>query len=112
MELLNRFKPLIKKFSNELKYEEAESDLIISFIQIIKSCEIKEIDHEGQAVNYIYISLKNKKIDLFRMYIQRNQKEYEINLDILADKSITEIEDRILIKKLLTLLTDLQKKRS
>jgi RNA polymerase sigma factor (sigma-70 family) len=110
MELLSRFKPLIKKYSNELKYEEAETDLIISFITIIKTLKIKEINYEGQAVNYIYVSLRNKKIDLFRKYVQGIQEECEINLDIVADKSIPEKEDKILIKKLLTLLTDLQRK--
>ncbi|OCL28596.1 hypothetical protein U472_00580 [Orenia metallireducens] len=51
IELLNRFKPLIKKYSNELKYEEAETDLIISFITIIKTFKIKVIDHEGNGVS-------------------------------------------------------------
>jgi len=110
MELLSRFKPLIKKYSNELKYEEAETDLIISFITIIKTLKVKEIDHEGQAVNYIYVSLRNKKIDLFRKHVQGIQEECEINLDIVADKSIPQKEDKILIRKLLTLLTDLQRK--
>lgn len=110
MELLNRFEPLIKKFSNELNYEEAETDLIICFIKIIKKLKIKKINYEGEAINYIYVSLKNKKIDLFRKHIQGVQKECEINLDILSDKSLPEKEDEILIKNSLTLLTELQKK--
>ena len=37
LELLNKFKPLIKKYSYMLNYEDAENDLILSMINILES---------------------------------------------------------------------------
>lgn len=110
-ELLAKFKPLLRKLSKELKYEEAESDLIIYFIKMIKNLELDGINYTGQAVNYIYKAMNHKKIDLFRKNIKNDfQEEVKLNLNFVAAKTNHNLEHKILLKKLLSSkTTNLQK---
>lgn len=64
--LIQQFEPLINKYSRLLKYEEAKTDLIIAFIELIYRIPILKTD--GQMVNYINKSLKNKYIRLSKAH--------------------------------------------
>lgn len=109
-EIINRFKRTIKNFSKELKYEEAETDLIIGLIEIVEKIKLSNLDlkNEGAIINYIYNSLRNKRTELYRKYIMGVNEELAINLEIIEDKSNYQVEDKIFIDDLLELLTDIQ----
>lgn len=111
VEIIYKFEPTIKKFSRELNYEEAETDLIIALIEIVKGLKLNNLKskNDGVIVNYIYNSLRIRKIDLFRKYVKGVKEEIELNLDIMENESIYQIEDGIFIKDLLNPLTDIQK---
>lgn len=110
-EIVNRFKGTIKKFSRELNYEEAETDLIIGVIETIERIKLSnlELKNEGAIVNYIYNSISNKKTELYRKHVKGINEELEINLEITEDKSNYQVEDKIFIDNLLDLLTDIQR---
>lgn len=66
--LVEKFEPLIKKYAKQLNYYCAETDLVISLLELISSINLKKFEnaHDGEVVNYIYVTLRNKKIDLHR----------------------------------------------
>lgn len=110
-QIINRFKGTIKKFSTQLGYEEAETDLIIGLIETIGKMKLSKLEskNEGVITNYIYNSIKNKRTELYRKHVIGVHEELEINLEITEDKSNYQIEDKIFMTDLLDLLTDIQK---
>ncbi len=111
VDIITRFDPTIKKYSKRLNYEEAETDLIIAFIEMLKAMNLNNFDkqNEGTLVNYIYNNIKNKHIDLFRKYIKNRKEEVEINLDIIEVIEDCNIEESIFIEDLLNKLPESQK---
>ncbi|HBB27697.1 MAG TPA: hypothetical protein DC000_00320 [Clostridiales bacterium] len=55
-----KFSKLIKKLGKIVESEEAESDIIISFLEFIKKINLKKLENSsyGEIVNYIYITSK------------------------------------------------------
>ncbi|WP_425446390.1 helix-turn-helix domain-containing protein [Dethiothermospora halolimnae] len=53
--LINKFKPLIKKYSRQLTYEETETDLVICFIEKIKKFNLNKIKNKNDAMIISYI---------------------------------------------------------
>ncbi|SHK61564.1 RNA polymerase sigma factor [Tepidibacter formicigenes] len=111
IEIINKFEPTLKKFSRELNYELAETDLIIALIEIVKGIKSSNFKtkNDGVVVNYIYNSMKNRKVDLFRKYVKGVKEEMEINLDVIENEANYQIEDGVFVKDLLNMLTDIQK---
>ncbi len=111
LEIIYNFKPTIKKFSNQLSYDGAETDLIISLIELVKEINLNKLNmkNDGIMVNLIYNSLKNKTIDLFRKNILRNKVEYGIDLDMIEDESKKDMEVNIFIHDALNILSSLQR---
>jgi RNA polymerase sigma factor (sigma-70 family) len=110
--IIKKFMPTILKFSRELNYEEAETDLIIGLLEKLPKISSKIVvnTHEGVVVNYIYQILKNKKIDLFRKYIVNVEKEI-LNDEILDLSSyIVDFNQKMEIDGYLSKLTEKQKK--
>ena len=111
LEIIFRFNYTIKKFSRELKYDGAESDLIISLIEIIKEINLLNvhIKNDGAIVNFIYRSLYNRKIDLYRKNIIGIREECTENLELIPDRSSIETETSIFFKDILKTLSVLQR---
>lgn len=82
--LIDKFKPLIKKYARQLSYDCAETDLIISLLEFIKSINPDRIRgcNDAVLVSYIARMLNNKKIDLYRSNIlnrlEETNEEYEL----------------------------------
>ena len=74
LELLNKFKPLIGKYSYKMNYEDAENDLILSVIQLIN--DMPYLNNDGQAVNYINQSIYNAYIKYIKLQIKKRENEY------------------------------------
>lgn len=110
--IIKKFMPTILKFSRELNYEEAETDLVIGLLEKLPKISNKIVmdTHEGIVVNYIYQILKNRKIDLFRKYIFNVEKEI-LNDEILDLSSyMVDYNQRMEIDGYLSKLTEKQKK--
>lgn len=97
-EIIKDFDPTLKKLSNSMYYEEAETDLIIELLKLIQRIDIRKFNNSNhkQIAKYIHIHLKKRTLDLIKN--NKNQfKDYmEINHDILASESISDIEDMVL----------------
>ncbi|SHJ35906.1 RNA polymerase sigma factor [Lutispora thermophila] len=112
MKLIKKFEPLIKKYTKELNYEEAETDLIISFIEILKDINLSifPVKNDGLVVNYIVRSLNHKKINLYRRYVTNMQESLEINMELICDESDTSHKSRIIFEDLISCLPRLQRR--
>ncbi|NMS91827.1 sigma-70 family RNA polymerase sigma factor [Clostridioides difficile] len=88
-ELLFMFKPLIKKLSRLLHYEEGETDLIIFFIELVKNINLKNFTKKSDAaiVKYIHKSLLNKTFELSRRYSKTKFKFVEFDENMLNMKN-------------------------
>ena len=71
LEILNKFKPLIKKYSYKMNYEDAENDLILSMIQLIY--DMPYLNNDGHAVNYINQSIYNAYIKYIKLQIKNGR---------------------------------------
>lgn len=67
LDLYLNFYPTIKKLSNTIAYEEAETDLTISFLELIKSIKTECFwgKNNKQIAKYINVFLKNKSVGIF-----------------------------------------------
>lgn len=113
LKVINKFSPLIKKYSRKLNYDGADSDLIICLIEIINKIPIiknKNMANEGVLVSYISNSLYHKYIYLSKKYTQRLKMETTLNEEILNEQLLIDIESEILLNTLLDNLPVLQRK--
>jgi RNA polymerase sigma factor (sigma-70 family) len=116
LEIIDKFRPLIKKYSKKLKYDGSDSDLTISLIEIInyipiyKNIKFKE---EKYIVGYINTSITHKYIELSKKNTNLINKEMELDLNIMSNyKSIEEwslIDTNIFICSLMDKLSDYHK---
>lgn len=114
MEIIKRYKPLICKLSKKLNYEEAETDVTIVFIELIKHMDLSKfsLNDEGRIVSYITICMNSKNVDLFRKHIKNRIDLLEIDVDIIGEQCIDDnIVSKICVKELLNIpsLTKTQK---
>lgn len=84
--MVEKFKPLLKKFAYKLYYEDAYYDLLVDFIELIQGINLKQIHDksEGKMVSYICKSIKNsyikrliavKKSHSFILYSELSEKQ-------------------------------------
>ena len=111
LEIIEKFNPLIKKLKRKLNYEEAESDLIISLIEILLKFKLDNFtkDNDGAIVKFIYNSIRNRSIDLFRKFVLNKKEEFELNLDIVDYKSDDNLDNKIFLDDILKKLSKRQK---
>lgn len=115
--IIEKFNLLIRKLSRKMGYEDAQADLIIYFIQLIKTMDLNKLKNfsEGGVVKYIQVSLNNKSIDYCKKYCLIKQNEKILDINMIKQNYYTNfnktIEDKLLIDQLLSLkaLTEKQK---
>lgn len=111
-EIYNKFLPLIKKLSRKLDYEEAETDIIIQLLEIIKNIKVNnlKIADDGAAVNYINISLKNNYNSLLKNLIRKKTKTISLNDQIIPVNDNYNDSDISDLYKVMKNINTLQKK--
>lgn len=69
--IINKFQPLLKKYAFLLQYEDAYYDLLLKFLEIIKSKRLLQLNHTADAfiVSYIQKSIYHSYI-----LLSQNQK--------------------------------------
>lgn len=111
MEIIERFTPLLKKYSKNLSSDEVFSDLEITLIETIKAMPLKKHSSmkEEQIVAYINKAIKSKYIKLSKKNKLIANREIELNLDIAGIDYMDKIERKNIIYSLMDKLTSLQK---
>lgn len=97
------FSDTIKKLSRNIDYEESETDLIISFLELIKEMDIDSFRNKDnrQLAKFIHIHLKNRAVDIFRKYVVKKKMTVSINYDLLCNDSYVDFDRNIFISELL-----------
>lgn len=64
LHMIEKFKPLLKKYAYKLYYEDAYNDLLVDFIELIHDINLDHIRDkgEGKMVTYIYKSINSSFI--------------------------------------------------
>lgn len=114
MLIINKFKPLIRKYSYLLKYDDACADLNISLIEIMKKTPIstnENLKKDKFLIGYITSALKNRYIYLSKKYYRIYLHETALNLDNdIRNSESLDLDDKIFVWQLLDKLSKLQRK--
>lgn len=83
-QIIDMFKPLIKKYSILLDGEDTKQDLLVYLMIIIKKIPInrKNFFEDKAIVKYIAKSLRNEYIRLSKIRDRKKINEIELNLDL------------------------------
>lgn len=112
-EIIDRFRPTIRKFSRQLNYDCAESDLIISLIEIVRNIHLDKLiaKNDQIIVSLISKALKYRKIDLFRKHVLNSKEMYELDLNLspALDTVNEDIENRLIFMHALKALSPIQR---
>ena len=102
LEIINKFMPLIKKYSRKLVYDGAESDLIIAIIKLIQSYpNYNKISSEGEIIAYVNTSIIHEYIKLSKKSQKIASFEMPLNDDIYSIATDTNIENMLYVNELL-----------
>lgn len=83
LKLIDKFYPIIKKYSNKLNYDCSESDLIIFFITLIKNIDLSNFPNDAYLISYIKISFENKYKQLLHQNIINQIQTSNIEMDFI-----------------------------
>ena len=104
-ELIERFQPLLKKYAAKLNYEDAYEDLMLYYIGLIKSLNLKKLicTKDEIIVSYINVSIKNyykkaiTKIIKYKMQVALSDLTEE-QMYYVDAKSATEDETDLFVE--------------
>ena len=99
LELIEKFKPLLRKYAYHLGYDDAYNDLLIDFIELIHNIRLAQLRDrsEGNMAAYICMSVRssyirrskeNKKSNNLVLYSQLSDEELYC---IEADSAVSDI---------------------
>ncbi len=98
MEIIEKFKPLTKKYSRKLNYDDAEVDIIIFLIETIKKIPIFtniNLNKDECIVGYIHTSIKNRYISLSKEYMSINSHETPLDINIISHYTLQDDQESI-----------------
>jgi RNA polymerase sigma factor (sigma-70 family) len=87
LELVNKFKPLLKKYAFKLNFDDAYDDLLLDFLILIKAIQIQNLKNcsEGALITYIQKSI-------FNSYIKQSLRIKKLrNISLYSDLSDSEL---------------------
>lgn len=79
--LVEKFGPLLRKYSRKLFWEDALSDLTVAFLELIQTFPVDHLrrKEDGAIVNYIVRSVQHTYIALLRDYFSRPQEAVSLD---------------------------------
>jgi RNA polymerase sigma factor (sigma-70 family) len=113
MEIIERFMPLIKKYAKKLNYDGADTDLIISFIKLIKNLLISQnklLQEDQEIISYISVSIKNEYIRLSQKYSKTYKNEVPFQENLINNTLCYDDNNDFIMEDLLAHLPELQRK--
>lgn len=111
--IIDKFEPLINKYSKKLGYYCSRTDMIISLINIINNLNNNNnLNEEKYIVGYINISIKHKYIELSKKY-SINNNELVVDIDkININKegyNYNNLDNKVLLENILSKLNNYQR---
>ena len=95
LQLINRFDKLFQKYGRKLRYENAKNDLIVDFIELIKTFDFEKINNtsDGAIVNFLVKS--TYRFYLKHLEIFMNKSNMEVPLCDLDSSQVQILERRL-----------------
>lgn len=95
VQLINRFDKLFQKYGRKLRYEDAKNDLIVDFIELIKTFDFEKINNtsDGAIVNFLVKS--TYRFYLKHLKIFMNKSNMEVPLCDLDSSQMQILERRL-----------------
>ena len=95
LQLINRFDKLFQKYGRKLRYEDAKNDLIVDFIELIKTFDFEKINNtsDGAIVNFLVKS--TYRFYLKHLEIFMNKSNMEVPLCDLDSSQVQILERRL-----------------
>jgi RNA polymerase sigma factor (sigma-70 family) len=111
IELLEKFKPLIKKYSYKLNYEDSEAELVLFLLEIVHSMEIENGSYINDecVIGYINKCFINKFYKLSNSRYMKSIIETCLEIEISNEEDYLDIETNIYVNELLGKLTNRQR---
>lgn len=112
MKIINQFKPLIKCYSHKLNYEDAEADLTVALIEIIKSIPVRKdkyISQEAYLVSYIHKSVLHRYYYLYKKKSVKAIMETCFQIEIETEDNYSNVENLLWIDQLLDMMPKQQR---
>ena len=112
LKLIEKFQPLLKKYSYLLNYDDAYNDMQLSLLELSQVIPLENFqNNDAFLVSYISKSMKNKYIALSSK--NQNIQSHILSLDEMmdyTDENNKDIKFNIILELNLECLTELQKK--
>lgn len=110
--LLQKFDPLLNKYSRMLNYKDGEDekqDLVLEFIKVVKKIPIYKdgFKEDKVAVSYISRAIKYKYIQLSKKSRCINNSEFSCEYDI--GNCVDSTENKFVLSELINNLSDIEK---
>lgn len=113
LKLIEKFKPILKKYAHSLFYEDAYDDLLVDFIELLSTLKVNKIQNknDGCMVAYLTTSVHNsyikrlirlKQLRNFTTYSELSENELHYIDSLTATKDTYENTDYDLLRELLT----------
>ncbi|MDF2871088.1 MAG: DNA-directed polymerase [Anaerocolumna sp.] len=113
LKLIEKFKPILKKYAHSLSYEDAYDDLLVDFIELLNTLKVDKIQNknDGCMVAYLTTSIHNsyikklikvKQLRNFTTYSELSENELHYIDSLTATKDTYVNTDYDLLRKLLT----------
>jgi len=110
--ILDKFSPLINKYSRKLAYDGAHTDLVICLLETIESIPVytnKNLRNDAGIIAYINTSIKHKYIILSKKNCKITNSETELNTDFFGENPYNTVDDKLFIQEILDKLPVFQK---
>jgi RNA polymerase sigma factor (sigma-70 family) len=113
LKLIEKFKPILKKYAHSLSYEDAYDDLLVDFIELLNTLKVDKMQNknDGGMVAYLTTSIHNsyikklikvKQLRNFTTYSELSENELYYIDSLTATKDTYVNADYDLLRKLLT----------
>lgn len=111
VEIYKKFLPCIKKLARKLRYEEAETDLVIFLLEFISNISLRKFKDRSdrEIFLYVYSFIKCKYLNIIKTLNNKKIKTEVLKVDIEYYDYYKKIELEY-ISWLLSGLSDIQKK--
>lgn len=91
LELINKFTPLLKKYAVKLGYEDADADIVLYYIELIKAINLSRLTCQNDEVIVSYIN--RSIINFYKKGIKKRiEAKREILLSELTEEQVYCIE--------------------
>jgi RNA polymerase sigma factor (sigma-70 family) len=111
--LLKNFHPTIKNHARRLGYTEAETDLIIVFLETVNAIDIRgflnAVNRDKQIAGFIHKILRNKTVDLFKKHVKNHKSFISLDYELIQDQKVHNFANDVCIDMLIEALPPMQR---